>query len=83
VNGARLGTSDHRIPFRSKAKQIDRTELMVLITPRLVRPLNAGELPPLPQRPEGFLPPLEGSDRPAGGTADAPVVTSPNSGGER
>jgi pilus assembly protein CpaC len=34
--------------FKSKAQRDERTELMVLITPRLVRPLNPDEVPPLP-----------------------------------
>jgi pilus assembly protein CpaC len=34
--------------FKSRAKREDRTELMVLITPRLVRPLSPDEVPPLP-----------------------------------
>jgi pilus assembly protein CpaC len=34
--------------FKSRAKRSERTELMVLITPRLVRPLNPDEVPPLP-----------------------------------
>jgi pilus assembly protein CpaC len=34
--------------FRSKANREEQTELMVLITPRLVRPLNPDEVPPLP-----------------------------------
>ena len=34
--------------FQTKAKRENRTELMVLITPRLVRPLNPDEVPPLP-----------------------------------
>jgi pilus assembly protein CpaC len=34
--------------FKSKAKREERTELMVLITPRLVRALNPDEVPPLP-----------------------------------
>ena len=34
--------------FKSKANREDKTELMVLITPRLVRPLNPDEVPPLP-----------------------------------
>ncbi len=34
--------------FKSKANREERTELMVLITPRLVRPLNPDEVPPLP-----------------------------------
>jgi pilus assembly protein CpaC len=34
--------------FKSKAERSEETELMVLITPRLVRPLNPDEVPPLP-----------------------------------
>jgi pilus assembly protein CpaC len=47
--------------FRSKAERKERTELLVLITPRLVKPMNPDEVPPLPIAPERFLP------------ADAPV----------
>jgi pilus assembly protein CpaC len=42
--------------FRSRAERKERTELIVLITPRLVRPLNPNEVPPVPTRPERFLP---------------------------
>ena len=63
--------------FKSKAERAERTELMVLITPRLVRPLDPDEVPPLPTRPREFLAPptadigaqLEGG----GGTVDAPA----------
>jgi len=34
--------------FQSKAERAEETELMVLITPRLVRALNPDEVPPLP-----------------------------------
>jgi pilus assembly protein CpaC len=42
--------------FKSNADRKERTELMVLVTPRLVRPLNPDEVPPLPTQPERFLP---------------------------
>ena len=42
--------------FKSKAERAEQTELMVLITPRLVRPLDPDEVPPLPTRPKPFLP---------------------------
>ena len=42
--------------FKSKAERSERTELMVLITPRLVRPLEPDEVPPLPTLPRLFLP---------------------------
>jgi len=43
--------------FKSKAERAEQTELMVLITPRLVRPLNPDEVPPLPTQLDKFLPP--------------------------
>jgi pilus assembly protein CpaC len=43
--------------FRSKSDSARRTELLVLITPRLVRPLNPQEVPPLPVDSERFLAP--------------------------
>jgi pilus assembly protein CpaC len=55
--------------FKSRANRAERTELMVLITPRLVRPLDPDEVPPLPTTARPFLPPEEG-DAPA----DAPSV---------
>ena len=61
--------------FKSRAERAERTELMVLITPRLVRALNPDEVPSLPTRPKGFLPaPGTGKD---GGTVDAPPVKRP------
>jgi pilus assembly protein CpaC len=62
--------------FKSKADSTERTELMVLITPRLVQPLDPDEVPPLPTRPKRFLPapePEPGDQASAGGTVDAPV----------
>jgi pilus assembly protein CpaC len=41
--------------FKSKSDRLARTELMVLITPRLVRPLDPDEVPPLPTLPGRFL----------------------------
>jgi pilus assembly protein CpaC len=42
--------------FKSKGERTERTELMVLITPRLVRALEPDEVPPLPTLPRRFLP---------------------------
>ncbi len=57
--------------FKSKAARAEQTELMVLITPRLVRPLDPDEVPPLPVRPGQFLVP--GDDEGVGTTlSDAP-----------
>jgi pilus assembly protein CpaC len=60
--------------FKSKADRSEETELMVLITPRLVRPLNPDEVPPLPTNIRPLIKPgdigqqLDG----AGGIVDAP-----------
>jgi pilus assembly protein CpaC len=62
--------------FKSKADRKEQTELMVLITPQLVRPLDPDEVPALPIAPTRFLqgpgigPQLEGG----GGLVDAPPV---------
>ena len=41
--------------FKSTSKRAEQTELMVLITPRLVRALNPDEVPPLPTTPDSFI----------------------------
>jgi pilus assembly protein CpaC len=57
--------------FRSKADRKEQTELMVLITPRLVRALDPDEVPPLPTVPGSFIKkpptPVKGS---GGGVSD-------------
>ena len=63
--------------FRSKSDTQSRTELLVLITPHLVRPLEADELPPLPVDPERFIKPgsrfLDGGREPADKSASKPA----------
>jgi pilus assembly protein CpaC len=65
--------------FKSKASRAEQTELMVLITPRLVRALNPDEVPPLPTNIRPFIKrgdigqQLEGG----GGIVDAPAPTTP------
>jgi pilus assembly protein CpaC len=63
--------------FKSKAERKEQTELLVLITPKLVRPLNPDEVPQAPTLPGRFLQPeenigeqLEGG----GGTIDGPAT---------
>ena len=62
--------------FKSKSERSEETELMVLITPRLVRPLNPDEVPALPTNIKPLIKrgdlgqQLEG----AGGIADAPAA---------
>ena len=56
----RRDTDPRKLPiigalFRSKTKRAEQTELMVLITPRLVRALDPDEVPPLPTTPEPFI----------------------------
>jgi pilus assembly protein CpaC len=54
--------------FKSKSETAERTELMVLITPQLVRPLEPDEVPPLPTMPKAFIK----GPGPADPVADAP-----------
>jgi pilus assembly protein CpaC len=66
--------------FRTKSERAEQTELLVLITPQLVRPLNPDEVPPLPTLEQRFLPrPGDiGSDiQGGGGTVDGPDVAPP------
>lgn len=42
--------------FKSKATNQERTELMVLVTPHLIRPLDPDQVPSLPTIPNKFLP---------------------------
>jgi pilus assembly protein CpaC len=54
--------------FKSKSERAEQTELLVLITPRLVRPLDPDEVPSLPTAPDRFLRPRgeeEGAPPPA------------------
>ncbi len=65
--------------FKSKAERAERTELMVLITPRLVKPLNPDEVPPLPVDMRPFIPKGGGVGQQlqgAGGLSDAPPVAN-------
>jgi pilus assembly protein CpaC len=66
--------------FKSKAERAEQTELLVVITPQLVRPLNPDEVPPLPTLQRRFLP--RGGDlgdqiQGGGGVADAPDPVTP------
>ena len=66
--------------FKSKADRQEETELMVLITPRLVRPLDPDEVPALPTDIKPLIKrgdigqQLDG----AAGIADAPINTKSN-----
>jgi pilus assembly protein CpaC len=61
--------------FRSKADRKEQTELMVLITPQLVRPLDPDEVPALPIATQRFLqgPGVGPASEGAGGLVDAPA----------
>ena len=66
--------------FRTKSERAEQTELLVLITPQLVRPLNPDEVPPLPTLEQRFLPrpgDIGGDIQGGGGTVDGPDVAPP------
>ena len=63
--------------FKSRSERAEQTELMVLITPRLVRPLDPDEVPPLPTEPGRFLKPdpsASAQPRSGSGLADGPAL---------
>ncbi len=77
--------------FKSRARRAEQTELMVLITPRLVRALDPDEVPPLPTQTDPFIrkPGPEGAPPPAdlgsrleggGGLVDAPSAPAQRKG---
>ena len=54
--------------FKSRALRAEQTELMVLVTPRLVRALDPDEVPTLPVRPGAFISPSEQENQGVPGT---------------
>jgi pilus assembly protein CpaC len=58
--------------FKSRANHHDQTELLVIVTPRLVRPLNPDEVPPMPtmEAPVPAVP--DGGQAGVAGLTDAP-----------
>lgn len=49
--------------FKSRGVRAEQTELMVLVTPRLVRALDPDEVPTLPVRPGAFINPTDDENR--------------------
>jgi pilus assembly protein CpaC len=90
VNGANIPFLS-QIPiigkiFQSESQNRNQTELMVLITPRLVRALNPDEVPPLPTNIKEFKGSSSDSGHSGGGMVDAPAPkenTSKSSSGRR
>lgn len=63
--------------FKSRAMRAEQTELMVLVTPRLVRALDPDEVPTLPVRPGAFVNPADDEEESVpieGGRDDEPVL---------
>ena len=56
--------------FKSKSARAEQTELMVLITPRLVRALDPDEVPALPTNPDTFIKRPEPVKKPGGGVIE-------------
>jgi pilus assembly protein CpaC len=65
--------------FKTKSERAEQTELLVVITPQLVRPLNPDEVPPLPTLQRRFLQREDLGDLIEGGAglADAPETAKP------
>ena len=45
--------------FKSRATNSSHTELLVMVTPRIIQPMEPGEVPTLPEFPIPFLDPVE------------------------
>jgi pilus assembly protein CpaC len=58
--------------FKSRSQQKSKTELMVMVTPKLVKPLNPDQLPAMPEGPKSFLD-LQKFDGKAGTVDRSPV----------
>jgi pilus assembly protein CpaC len=65
--------------FKSKAARAEQTELMVLVTPRLVRALDPDEVPLLPTRPGDFIDPAGDEGKKPPTVTDAPEEGTPRS----
>ncbi|MFN7979726.1 MAG: pilus assembly protein N-terminal domain-containing protein [Vicinamibacterales bacterium] len=63
--------------FKSRAMRADQTELMVLVTPRLVRALDPDEVPAMPVRPGAFLNPSDDENKTQPGD-DPDETTTPS-----
>jgi len=57
--------------FKSRGVRAEQTELMVLVTPRLVRALDPDEVPTLPVRPGAFINPADTENE---GVPEAPAT---------
>lgn len=69
--------------FKAKADRAEQNELMVLITPRLVRPLDPDEVPSLPTQPGVFLQTPGPSASVEGGRGTEGPVVQPDPPGRR
>ena len=73
--------------FKSKGDRAEQTELMVLITPRLVRALDPDEVPPLPTKFKPFLGGVgkdnTGKDFEGTGPVDAPNPAKPQAAADK
>ena len=64
--------------FRSRQINKSKSELLVLVTPKFVKPLNPDQIPPLPENPKPFLDPQRFDGKT--GPVDAPPKPETNSG---
>jgi pilus assembly protein CpaC len=72
--------------FRSKEVRQNRTELVMLVTPEVTRPLNPGETLPVPYFPKDFLVPIQPPATGATSSKSAPELrseTPARNGGQR
>jgi pilus assembly protein CpaC len=63
--------------FRSNSTNKNKTELMVLVTPKVVQPLEAGQAPPMPTFPLPFLDEKKSDEKTGEGKAKQEQVQPP------
>jgi pilus assembly protein CpaC len=68
--------------FKSREERKNKTELIVLVTPEVTKPLEAGEQPPMPPMPREFLQQIVPTDKRSSNTPveqpQEPVVAKQN-----
>ncbi len=69
--------------FKSREERKNRTELIVLVTPEITKPLEAGEAAPEPVMPREFMGPATPADKKQSSVTDKPVTQADTSATEK
>ena len=61
--------------FKSREERKNRTELIVMVTPEVTKPLEAGEPPPIPVMPKEFMVPVVPAEKRSSGRPNRSTST--------